>query len=170
MTEKKRIPNTTVCYIEHDGQFLMLYRNKKKNDINEGKWIGIGGKIEAGETPDECNMREVREESGLILRSAKFLGLVKFRADMYGDEDMYLYYSDDFEPEDPKTKKVFAETGKFSPPLCKEGELKWVSKDDILSLPMWEGDRFFIEEILSGNEKISMTLQYEGDKCTVINE
>ena len=91
---------TTLCYIENKGSYLMLYRNRKPDDPNEGKWLGIGGRIEPGETPDECNAREVLEETGLKLRTAHFLGVIRFRADMYEDEDMYLYVSDDFEPED----------------------------------------------------------------------
>ena len=78
---------TTLCYIENKGSYLMLYRNRKPDDPNEGKWLGIGGRIEEGETPDECNIREVREETGLRLLSAHFCGIIKFRADMYEDED-----------------------------------------------------------------------------------
>ena len=81
---------TTLCYIENKGSYLMLYRNRKPEDPNEGKWLGIGGKIEPGETADECNAREVLEETGLRLRSAVFHGVIEFRADSYEDEDMYL--------------------------------------------------------------------------------
>lgn len=91
---------TTLCYMENNGNWLMLYRNRKPEDPNEGKWLGIGGKIEPGETPDECNAREVFEETRFRIRSAVFCGVIEFRADMYEDEDMYLYYTDDFAPAD----------------------------------------------------------------------
>lgn len=170
MDKTEQIGKTTVCYIEHNEEFLMLYRNKKQNDINEGKWIGVGGKIEPSENPNECNMREVREETGLILNSAQFLGIVKFRSDMYGNEDMYLYYSDDFEPEDEKDKEIFIREDKFLPPDCDEGVLKWIKRSDLMALPMWEGDKSFLEPILKGAKEISMTIKYQGDNCTVINE
>ena len=151
---------TTLCYIEDKGKWLMLYRNRKPEDPNEGKWLGIGGKIEPGETPDECNVREVYEETGLRLRSARFCGVIHFRADMYEDEDMYLYYSDDFARED----------GKQALPECDEGELRWIEGSKLLDLPMWEGDRVFLKRLLAGEREISMTLSYTGEKCTVIEE
>lgn len=146
----------------------MLYRNRKPDDPNEGKWLGIGGKIEPGETPDECNRREVMEETGLRLRSMHFCGIIEFRADMYEDEDMYLYVSDDFEPADPAALEQFIETGECPLPDCNEGELRWVPEEDIMGLPMWEGDRVFLGRLLAGERKLSMTLSYEGEKCTVI--
>lgn len=146
----------------------MLYRNRKPDDPNEGKWLGIGGKIEPGETPDECNRREVMEETGLRLRSMHFCGIIEFRADMYEDEDMYLYVSDDFEPADPAALEQFIETGVCPLPDCNEGELRWVPEEDIMGLPMWEGDRVFLGRLLAGERKLSMTLSYEGEKCTVI--
>lgn len=133
----------------------MLYRNKKKNDMNEGKWLGIGGKIEDGETPDECCVREVFEETGIKLNDYHFYGVVKFRATTYEDEDMYLYSSNDFELP-------------LELPDCNEGELKWVPKKDLMSLPMWEGDKAFLEQLLEGRDTISMTLQYVGEECTII--
>ena len=87
---------TTICYIENNGNWLMLYRNRKQGDMNEGKWISPGGKVEEGETPDECVVREVLEETGLRLRSWTFHGVIEFRSDEYDDEDMYLYSSSDF--------------------------------------------------------------------------
>ena len=98
---------TTLCYIDNNGSWLMLYRNKKPDDPNEGKWLGIGGKIEPGETPDECNKREVLEETGLILLNQTFHGVIKFRATTYENEDMYLYSSGDFEPADEAAKEIF---------------------------------------------------------------
>ena len=156
---------TTLCYIENKGRRLMLYRDRKPDDPNEGKWLGIGGKIEDGETPDNCVSREVLEETGLILKSFHFCGVVKFRADSYEDEDMYLYTSSDFVP-----AKVFAETGEYEPPDCDEGRLEWVADDELLDLPMWEGDRAFLTEILGGAKEVAMTLKYEGEKCTVIKD
>ena len=161
---------TTLCYIENNGCYLMLYRNKKPGDPNAGKWIGIGGKIEEGETPDECNNREVLEESGLVLRSANFRGVIKFRATTYEDEDMYLYSSDDFVPADEQAARIYAETGRYEPPECAEGELRWIPADELMSLPMWEGDRAFVSKLAEGGGEISMTLSYTGESCEIIEE
>lgn len=158
---------TTLCYIENKERWLMLYRNRKENDANEGKWLGIGGKIEPGETPDECNAREVLEETGLRLRSMKFHGIIRFRADEYEDEDMYLYSSGDFEPADAAAAEVFNNTGEYELPECSEGELRWIDKNEVCDLPMWEGDRVFIRELIGGRERIEMTLSYTGEHCTV---
>lgn len=158
---------TTLCYMENRGSWLMLYRNRKPEDPNEGKWLGIGGKIEDGETPDECNAREVMEETGLKLRSAHFCGVIHFRADMYEDEDMYLYCSGDFEPADSRAAEIFRRTGEYTLPECDEGELRWVPQERMMDLPMWEGDRVFLAKLLEGEREISMTLRYEGEKCTV---
>ena len=159
---------TTLCYIEYNGRYLMLYRNRKPDDPNEGKWLGIGGKIEAGETPDECNRREVLEETGLEIINAQFHGVIEFRADEYEDEDMYLYSSSDFEPADEEAARVFAETGDYMPPACSEGELSWIPSGKLMELPMWQGDREFLKELLGGAGEISMTLSYTGEDCTVV--
>ncbi len=90
---------TTICYIEKDNQYLMLYRNKKKEDYNKGKWIGVGGKIECGETPEQCILREVREETGLILTAYQYRGIIRFTFDLWEDEEMYLYTATEFEGE-----------------------------------------------------------------------
>lgn len=148
----------------------MLHRNKKPDDPNEGKWLGIGGKIEEGETPEECNTREVLEETGLRLRSAVFHGVIKFRATTYEDEDMYLFTSSDFVPADEAAARVFAECGEYELPVCSEGELCWIEKERLLELPMWEGDRAFICKLLEGAQAISMTLQYTGENCKIIEE
>lgn len=145
----------------------MLYRDRKKDDMNEGKWLGIGGKIEPGESPDECNAREILEETGLAVRSAVFHGIIRFRSDEYPAEDMYLYSTDDFIPEDPEAAEIFMTEGIYEPPVCSEGRLEWVSKDRVLDLPLWDGDRFFLRQLVSGKEKISMTLSYTGDICKV---
>ena len=159
---------TTLCYIENNGSYLMLYRNRKPDDPNEGKWLGIGGKIKEGETPEECNVREVLEETGLRLRSSHFCGVIRFRADMYEDEDMYLFVSDDFEPEEAGAREVFRRTGVYPLPDCDEGELKWIPADKLMQLPMWEGDKAFLGRILEGQKEITMTLSYTGEKCTII--
>lgn len=158
---------TTLCYIGNNDCWLMLYRNRKPDDPNEGKWLGIGGKVEEGETPDECLLREVREETGLILNSFTFHGIVEFRADEYEDEDMYLYSSDDFTPADEGAAEVFAQTGRYELPECSEGELEWIPKSRLRELPMWEGDKAFIDELLKGRKEISMRLQYTGESCTI---
>lgn len=148
----------------------MLYRNKKPDDPNEGKWLGIGGKIEEGETPEECNLREVLEETGLRLNSAEFHGIIKFRATTYEDEDMYLFTSSDFVPADDAAARIFAESGEYELPVCREGELCWIEKDRLPDLPMWEGDRAFISKLLDGERSISMTLQYTGENCKIIED
>ena len=160
---------TTLCYIENNGSYLMLYRNRKPDDPNEGKWLGIGGKIETGESPDECNLREVLEETGLRLRSHVFHGVIEFRSDTWDDEDMYLYSSSDFVPADEEAARVFKETGEYALPECDEGELAWVEAGKLLDLPMWEGDRAFVGELLKGTKDISFRLQYEGEKCTILS-
>ena len=166
-TDMKR---TTLCYIRSGERYLMLYRDRKSGDPNKGKWLGIGGKIEPGETPDECCRREVLEETGLRVRSVKFHGVIKFRADEYEDEDMYLYSTDDFEPADEGALAHYRKTGEFVPGECSEGRLEWIDASELLTLPMWEGDRAFLSKLLAGQEHISMTLSYTGDKCTIIEE
>ena len=141
---------TTLCYIEKDGKYLMLHRNKKENDLNEGKWIGVGGKIEAGETPEECMLREVKEETGLTPTSYQYRGLIHFIPDKAENEDMYLYTIDEF-------------TGEVS--RCNEGDLKWIEKENIFSLNLWEGDKIFLRKLLNGESGFEISLYYEGDKC-----
>ena len=161
---------TTLCYIENNDCWLMLYRNRKPDDPNEGKWLGIGGKIEEGETADECNLREVLEETGLTLRSYTFHGVIKFRATTYEDEDMYLYSSDDFMPADEEARRLYEKSSIYNLPECSEGELRWIPKKELLTLPMWEGDKAFVEKLLAGIRSISMTLQYTGENCKIIEE
>lgn len=139
---------STLCYIEKDGKVLLLYRNKKENDPNEGKWIGVGGKIEEGETPDTCVIREVREETGLILTDYSYCGKVRFISEAWDEEEMYLFSATGF-------------TGEISRD-CDEGELSWVEKDRVADLPMWEGDRYFLKEMTDGRRDIDMTLVYKG--------
>ena len=139
---------TTICYIKNDkDQYLLLHRVKKESDLNEGKWIGVGGKIEPGETPDECVLREVYEETGLTLTKYRLHGVIKFISDEWEDEDMYLYSASEF-------------IGELKE--CDEGDLEWVDKDKVLDLPTWEGDRYFLKEMLSSDDDIDMTLIYKG--------
>lgn len=150
---------TTICYIRNaKDQYLLLHRIKKKEDINAGKWIGVGGKIEKDETPDQCVRREVFEETGL--RPKKFFchGVVKFISDRYDDEDMYLYSAWDVEEDLIE---------------CNEGELKWVDRDEVLNYPTWEGDYYFLKPLLEGRKKIDMIVEYKGDelvRCEDITE
>lgn len=159
---------TTQCYLEKDGCYLMLYRNKKPNDMNEGKWVAVGGKLEPSETPEEANTREVFEETGIKLQSAKYHGVAEFRNTEYEAEDMYLYSSSDFNLSDIESNEnaiTMYQEGKGLPvPDCDEGELAWVPKGDLMKLPMWEGDKAFLEPILNGEENIKITLFYEGDR------
>ena len=141
----KAMMKTTLCYIENDGKYLMLNRNKKEKDLNEGKWIGIGGKFKVGETPEQCLEREVFEETGVRMFSYYFHGIIHFRSDEE-TEDMYLY-------------SAYIPNG-FKPPECNEGTLAWIEKDKIFELPLWEGDKFFLKELIKGTSKIDMTLEY----------
>lgn len=143
---------STLCYIEQDEKYLMLYRNAKENDLNEGKWIGVGGKFECDESPEECLLREVKEETGLILTNYTLRGIVTFVSDEWETQYMHLYMADRFEG-------TLSET-------CTEGELSWIPKEQILSLPLWEGDRIFLRMMQEGTEFFSLKLCYEGD-CLV---
>ena len=141
---------TTLCYIEKDEKYLMLHRVKKHHDINAGKWIGVGGHVENGETPEECLLREVKEETGLVLTAYRLRGLVTFLSDVCEPELMCVFTADAFDGEMIE---------------CDEGELAWVEKSDVLALPTWEGDRVFLERLLSGDDRFfSIKLRYEGDK------
>lgn len=141
---------TTLCYIEKEGKYLMLHRVKKHHDINAGKWIGVGGHVENGETPEECLLREVKEETGLRLTAYRLRGLVTFLSDVCEPELMCVFTADAFDGEMIE---------------CDEGELAWVEKSDVLALPTWEGDRVFLERLLSGDDRFfSIKLRYEGDK------
>ena len=149
-----KIVKTTLSYIRKDGQYLMLYRNKKENDINEGKWIGVGGKFEKGESADACMKREVFEETGLTVTDFHYYGVIRFYEEGGETILMYLYTVDDFEGE-AKTE-------------CDEGILKWVPEEELLSLPTWEGDKEFLVPMLEGKESINMSLYYKGDKLVKV--
>ena len=141
--------NTTLCYITRGNEVLMLHRVKKKNDINKDKWIGIGGKFEGEESPDECLLREVREETGLILTDWRCRGVVTFLSDGCEGEFMYLFTADGFEGE---------------PKECDEGDLQWVSREFLYSLPMWEGDKIFLDLLWQEAPFFLLKLRYEGDR------
>ena len=138
---------TTLCYIEKEGKYLMLHRVKKHHDINAGKWIGVGGHVENGETPEECLLREVKEETGLVLTAYRLRGLVTFLSDVCEPELMCVFTADAFDGEMIE---------------CDEGELAWVPKKDILNLHLWEGDHIFLRELLKNERFFSLKLVYDG--------
>ena len=141
--------NTTLCYIEKDGCYLLLHRVKKENDLNRDKWIGIGGKFEENESPEDCLRREVREETGLTLTDWRYCGIVTFLSDRWEGEYMHLFYSADF-------------TGALRD--CDEGTLEWVPKERFAQLPQWEGDKIFLRLMEDGAPFFSLKLRYEGDR------
>ena len=143
--------NTTLCYIEKDGCYLMMYRIKKKVDVNQGKWIGVGGHCEEGESPDECVLREAREETGLILRNTRARGLVTFVSDKWEMEYMHLFTADQFDGELIE---------------CDEGELAWIRKEKVSELPVWEGDKIFLELLAQDVPYFQLKLEYRGDALT----
>ena len=144
--------NTTLCYLERDGCYLMLHRIKKENDLNRDKWIGIGGKFEEGESPENCLLREVREETGLTLDSWRYCGIVTFVSDEWGTEYMHLFHSEDFHG---------------SLRECDEGSLEWIEKSALASLPdLWEVDRIFLRMMENNEPFFSLKLCYRGDLLT----
>ena len=140
--------NSTLCYITRGDEVLMLHRVKKKNDLNKDKWIGIGGKFEAQESPDECLLREAMEETGLRLTSWRCRGVVTFLSDTWEGEYMYLFTADGFE-------------GMLKE--CDEGELQWVPRAFLDELPKWEGDKIFLELLWQNAPFFLLTLRYRGD-------
>ena len=148
---------TTLCYIEKENKYLMLHRTSKKKDGNKDKWIGVGGHFEKGESPEECLLREVKEETGLELTSYQFRGIVTFISDEWPDEYMCLYTADRY-------------TGDIG--NCDEGELVWVEKGKIMDLNIWEGDKIFLKLLTENQPFFSLKLEYKGDKLinTVLNK
>ncbi len=140
---------TTLCYLEKEDQYLMLHRTKKVNDMNHDKWIGVGGKLEAGETPEECLAREVKEETGFTLLRYHYRGLVTFVQEGQEAEYMYLYTAD-------------AYTGNMI--SCNEGELVWIPKKEIENLNLWEGDKVFFRLLETCTGFFSLKLCYQGEK------
>lgn len=139
---------STLCYILRGDDVLMLHRVKKKNDINKDKWIGIGGKFEPEESPDECLLREAAEETGLTLTQWKCRGILTFLNDCCEGEYIYLFTADGF-------------TGQLKE--CDEGDLQWVSRDFLDQLPQWEGDRIFLKLLWQDAPFFLLTLRYHGD-------
>ena len=146
--------NTTLCYIEKDNKYLMLHC--KKQNLNNDKWLGVGGKFEDKESPEDCVLRETLEETGLTLTSYQYRGIIKFVSDKYETEYMHLFTADKWEGEIKE---------------CDEGELVWVNKNDISSLPIWEGDKLFFKLLDQNVPFFSLKLCYEGNTlaCAVLN-
>lgn len=147
---------TSLCYIEHNQCYLMLFRNKKKHDPNEGKWIGVGGKCEPGEQPDRCAVREIREETGLEVKSLKYRGVVRFESDQWPSEEMHVFTVTEFE-------------GAIASD-CNEGHLEWIPKSKLDQLPMWQGDYIFLKYLLQDSPFFRLKLCYQGDKLIEYQE
>ena len=140
--------NTTLCYIEREGKYLMLHRVKKAGDVNHDKWIGVGGKFEDKESPEDCVLREAKEETGLTLHFPEYRGIVTFVSDQYETEYMHLFWAD-----------------RFSGTLkeCDEGNLEWLPKETLLALPHWQGDEIFLKLLDQRVPFFSLKLRYQGD-------
>lgn len=141
--------NTTLCYLENGDEYLMLHRIKKEHDINRDKWIGLGGKFLEDESPEECLVREVFEESGLTLNSWRYRGIVTFVNTVCESEMMHLFTSDDFE-------------GSIGE--CDEGKLEWIKRSRLFELTLWEGDKIFLRLLDSDEPFFSLKLSYDGDR------
>ena len=142
---------TTLCYLERGDSYLMLHRTKKEQDENKDKWIGIGGKFEEGESPEDCLLRECREETGLTLTDYRYRGIVTFVSDEWGTEYMHLFTAAGF-------------TGEQQ--LCEEGELAWIEKKRLQELTLWEGDKIFLRLLEENEPFFSLKLVYRGDTLT----
>ncbi len=152
MPDRLHMRNTTLCYLERNGCYLMLHRVKKDQDLNRDKWIGIGGKFEEGESPENCLLREVREETGLTLDAWRYCGIVTFVSEEWGTEYMHLFHSEAFH-------------GTLLD--CVEGTLEWLDKASVLNLPsLWEGDRIFLRLMEARVPFFSLKLCYRGDTLT----
>lgn len=141
---------TTLCYIENKkGEYLMLHRTKKQSDANAGKWIGIGGKFNDKESPEDCLLREVKEETGLTLSSFQFRAIITFVSDEWETEYMHLFTADAYEGELME---------------CSEGDLSWIPKDEVMKLNLWEGDRIFLKRLLTDTSFFSLKLVYQKEE------
>ena len=143
-----RAINSTLIYVERGDEYLMLHRTKKENDLNRNKWIGIGGKFEENESPEDCMLREAREETGLTLTSWRYRGIVTFLSDRWETEYMHLFTADGY-------------SGTLR--QCDEGDLAWIKKSELLKLRLWEGDKIFLRLLDSDEPFFSLKLKYEGD-------
>ena len=141
--------NTTLCYLERDGAYLMLHRVRKANDENAGKWIGVGGHFLEGESPEDCVRREVREETGFCMNTLRARGIVTFVSDRYETELMHLFTSDDFSGQQTD---------------CREGVLCWIPQEELPALPMWAGDRIFLSLLRTRSSFFSLKLVYRGEE------
>ena len=141
--------NTSLCYITRGEEVLLLHRVKKKNDVNHDKWIGLGGKFEDKESPEDCVLREVREETGLTLTAWRYRGIVTFVSDLYETEYMHLFTADGF-------------TGEMTE--CDEGEPAWIKKEKLDELPQWEGEKIFLKLLEEEVPFFSLKLVYSGDR------
>lgn len=140
---------TTLCYLDRGDQYLMLHRVKKQNDASHDKWIGVGGKCEADESPDECMLREVKEETGLTVTSWRYRGIVTFISDIWPCEYMHLFTADSWEGKETD---------------CDEGDLQWIDKERLFDLTLWPGDRIFLRLIMDPQQPFfSLKLVYKGD-------
>ncbi len=152
MREGKLVP-TTLCYLEKEGKYLMLHRVKEKEDMNQGKWLGVGGHVEKGESVAACLKREVKEETGLTLKKYVYRGYIDFLNDLYPAERMYLYVGKEFEGEMID---------------CSEGTLAWIDKKDVMDLELWEGDRAFLPLLDKDEEPFHMSLVYHDNKLVKV--
>lgn len=141
---------TSLCYIEKDGRYLLLHRTKKENDENHDKWIGVGGKFEPGESPEDCALREVKEETGLTMTEFRLRGIVTFVSDEWGTEYMHLFTCTAFE-------------GALATD-CDEGELVWLPKTELLTKKMWAGDKIFLKALDERRDFFSLKLRYRGEE------
>ncbi len=144
--------NTTLCYLERGDAYLMLHRIKKKDDLNRDKWIGIGGKCEEGESPEDCLLRECREETGLSLEEYRYRGLVTFVSDQAPTEYMHLFTAARWSGRQKE---------------CPEGDLAWIKKQELLSLPIWEGEKIFLRLLEEDRPFFSLKLQYRGEQLVL---
>ena len=144
---------TTICYIEQDGNYLMLHRTKKENDQSHDKWLGVGGKFDKDESPDECILREVKEETGLTLTSYQLRGFMTFVSDIWETEYMFIYTADRFEGELTE---------------CSEGDLQWIKKTEVMNLKLWEGDKIFLKKLIDGDGFFTVKMEYEGEKLVKV--
>lgn len=152
--------NTTLCYIEKGDAYLMLHRVKKEADVNAGKWIGVGGHFEEGESPYDCAVREIFEETGLAAAALSYRGIVTFVSDAFPTEQMHLFTVPAFVGEDGFPAYTGCEV---DTPACIEGNLAWVRREEIFSLPLWEGDKIFLRLLAENEPFFSLKLSYEGD-------